>query len=708
MNRASGDLLQRLQERFAFHLRRCGVSATKSVASTTAPAIGRLYVINLDRSPGRWRSIRAEVARIRGANGTPLTSVTRRQSAVDAREIHLEDVPAEVQASYSLADQLFVQPVRALRRNDADRIVIHMTGQEVAVALSHIETWRRVAAGDDAYALILEDDAYFTRRFGRALDAAWADTLGLPDPDLLFLSYKEVDGGARKDVVTPRLFRPRSGLWQLSGYVLSRTGAQKLLDALPVRGPVDMWINHRFGDLAVYAATRPVIRQRPGIPSSNAYSVLPVLSAVGVLTREKPLIAPNNRLPVPVIASGPGGSGLTALATALSVLGYRCCSDLNQLPPGEHAALNRGRSDRVFDAYVNVGSLGPQAWPALSTAHPEARFIWTGSDLPEGCGADSGAVNAALGKRCVFLPPDHPDKWQALTDALDCDYPAHRYPDNEDRAQRQTVHFPTGSGITAATQQQPQRWDRSPWIVPAPGWPGLRTPASYLPGCAASGLDLVDDVGGLDATGWRLREDTFPGNLCLFRPDNVRVEDGVAEVVMRAEPAGVRQYTSGAIAAAQSSLYGTFAAAIRPPEVPGLITGMFLHRDIPRQEIDIEFLSKDAARMLVNVFYNPGCEGTRLQYGYRGTPVLIDLGFDASQDFHFYEIEWWPDVIRWRVDGRLVHERVEWGPTPIPDLPAEFNLNLWRSRSTQLAGRLPVDRLPARAVFRDVCIPAPQ
>ncbi len=87
--------------------------------------------------------------------------------------------------------------------------------------------------------------------------------------------------------------------------------------------------------------------------------------------------------------------------------------------------------------------------------------------------------------------------------------------------------------------------------------------------------------------------------------------------------------------------------------------------------------------------------------------VLIDLGFDASQDLHLYEIEGHPDVIRWRVDGRLVHERVEWGPTAIPDLPAEFNLNLWSSRSAELAGRLPRGRLPARAVFQDVRITPP-
>ena len=105
-------------------------------------------------------------------------------------------------------------------------------------------------------------------------------------------------------------------------------------------------------------------------------------------------------------------------------------------------------------------------------------------------------------------------------------------------------------------------------------------------------------------------------------------------------------------------------------------------------------LGKDPTKLLVNVFFNP-CQGTKLEYGYRGTPTVLELGFDASDDFHAYEIDWQPDAIRWIVDGRVVHERVIWQPTPIPDQPLEFNVNLWHSRSAELAGKLVADRLPA-------------
>ena len=137
-------------------------------------------------------------------------------------------------------------------------------------------------------------------------------------------------------------------------------------------------------------------------------------------------------------------------------------------------------------------------------------------------------------------------------------------------------------------------------------------------------------------------------------------------------------------------------------QVEGLVTGVFLHRDSPRQEIDIEFLGKDPRKMLINVYYNPGCDGARFDYGYRGTPVLVDLGFDAMSDFHAYAMEWEPDEIRWYVDGVLVHRRVNWEPTPVPHLPMKFHINIWPSMSRELAGKVDRKLLPATAQIQSV------
>ena len=165
---------------------------------------------------------------------------------------------------------------------------------------------------------------------------------------------------------------------------------------------------------------------------------------------------------------------------------------------------------------------------------------------------------------------------------------------------------------------------------------------------------------------------------------------------------GVRDYTSASICSIASYLYGRFEAELRAARCSGLITAVFLHRFFPRQEIDIELLGSNPTKMLINVYYNPGDDGAELNYGYRGTPVQIDLGFDASEDFHRYAIEWEPTGIKWFVDDKLIHERASWDPTPIPHLPMQFFINLWSSRSEDFAGKLALGGLPAHSDIRSI------
>jgi hypothetical protein len=80
-----------------------------------------------------------------------------------------------------------------------------------------------------------------------------------------------------------------------------------------------------------------------------------------------------------VFAFGPEGSGHSSLAMALSMLGYRCCSDLQALPALELERLLEGRGDRVFDAYVNIGSLDANV-RKLQSRYPKAKFILTSAE----------------------------------------------------------------------------------------------------------------------------------------------------------------------------------------------------------------------------------------------------------------------------------------------------------------------------------------
>lgn len=143
---------------------------------------------------------------------------------------------------------------------------------------------------------------------------------------------------------------------------------------------------------------------------------------------------------------------------------------------------------------------------------------------------------------------------------------------------------------------------------------------------------------------------------------------------------------------------------MRAARGPGLVTGFFLHRSGPRQEIDVELMGNNPRRVLLNVYFNPGDEGAALDYGYRGSPHAIDLEFDASEAFHRYAIEWSPDRIRWFIDDMLVHERGSWDSTPIPHLPMALHANLWAPRSVELAGVADASLQKATAYFRNATV----
>ena len=254
--------------------------------------IEQIYVINLDRQPDRWIEVSRELNCILDSSGAELTKLTVRYPAVDAKSFAqppLDD--EEVDPFYTLGDQLFVEPQpRVLPdRLELDR-PIRMSRPEIAVARSHIGVWQRVAEGKHAYVLVLEDDVWFQRGFARHLDLAWSEIVAKGGKaqlfDILYLSYKEVKHGAQKTFLSSNVFRPVRGLWYLSGYVLSREGAAKLLRLLPCRGPIDLWINHQFEGLDVRAIRQPIISQRRDGGSSNSYSILPALTKIGVIDRE--------------------------------------------------------------------------------------------------------------------------------------------------------------------------------------------------------------------------------------------------------------------------------------------------------------------------------------------------------------------------------------------------------------------------------------
>jgi GR25 family glycosyltransferase involved in LPS biosynthesis len=644
------------------------------------------------------------------ASGKPLSKRVVRYSAFDAQvekpEFH---DGADVDPLYTLGEQLFVEPQPDAVPDEFDlRRAVRMSQAEIAVAYSHIGVWKAIAQSSHSYSLVLEDDVWFERMFGRILEQAWREMEDVdrtsPSFDMLYVSYGEVRHGAPKQRLSRHVFRPERGLWYLSGYVLSKKGAQSLLDRLPCRGPVDLWINHKFQSLDVRALSRSVIIQRRDLHSTNSYSILPALSRIGVLDNGDGALFHRRLTYSPVFVFGSPGSGLSSLAMALSMLGYRCCSDLDHIPDSEFDRLLAASTHRIFDAYVNIGSLESKIL-MLTRCFPEAKYIVI-EDAASSVHCNGDMAAACKSVDVIYLHGETPG-WHKLCEYLKVAPPDADYPIVRDIGQRRLLRVPPERQIAAPERRL--RYDPSPWIAkPRAGWTGISASAfnhEELSACLR--VSLEDNFSKIHSERWLLRNDTFPGNLGLFRSGNVTfAESGGLSLAVIEEPLGVRNLSAAAISSRASFRYGRFEATLKATCVPGLVTGFFLHRNSPRQEIDVEILGNQPDRLLVNVFYNPGTDGAKFDYGNRGTPAIVKLGFDASMALHQFTIEWDPGEIRWFVDEKLVHRRAIWDPTPIPHLPMTLHVNNWPTRSRALAGRLAVRALPASAIVRRVAVNA--
>lgn len=665
--------------------------------------IGAIIVVNLDRQPRRWRRVLRELGRFRTSDGAPLASIARRQAAVDARDGRAVAATSDVDSAYRIGDQLYVQPDVRLEECFGVDEPIRMTRQEVAVARSHVEVWKAVAKGSDDYVLVLEDDIWFRRGAAAAIDHGWRAALrrcgGEGGPRLLYLSYADAGGTAERLDACEALFRPRRGLWYLSGYVLSREGAAALLRAMPVIGPVDLWINYRFEELGALALSSPAILQRPDDVSDNSYSVLPYLARAGIVDAGSGQMAPDRGRAGPVIAWTVGGER-ESLAMALSMVGLR----VRAFDGDEEAigALDLSQLFDTFDALVDP-PLAPEA-VSLAVERTDIRFLLE-ANATLCCGIEVARV---LPSRIAVLSPNDPESgsWAPLCALLGLAEPIQSFPIGALRSER-IFRDDRTNGAFRSSPAPPQKLclqDESPWILPTrSNWHPRPATGQPVP---LAGKRLVHATMRRPTASFPGLVETFPGNLASFAKEGlVHDQHGVRLVASKALTLS-RPYRSGAFASARSFEHGRFEAEIKAASGAGLVTGFFLYRDAPRQEIDIELAGGDPRRMLLNVYFNPGDDGTTSSFGYRGSPCRIDLDFDVTSDFHLYAIDWRPGRIAWSVDGRTVHERVGWDPTPLPHLPMRLYGNLWVPRSEELAGQIQDDALPATAIFRNVSVRA--
>ena len=211
----------------------------------------RICCINLKSRPDKWRGFLGR------ARSIPclVEEKLERIEAVDGQ--HVLDV-----SSRELGTEVSLEwdtTTNSLWDRHVDPGTRRATAGEIGCALSHVALWRQLAESEsDQSMLVLEDDAAFRRNnFLQAFKEAWSILptkwdifyLGISDRgDRSDFRRSPVHGSGSDSHLTIELFRPEYG-FHTHSYSITKGAAKRLLEELPVVGPVDVWLadNNWFG-----------------------------------------------------------------------------------------------------------------------------------------------------------------------------------------------------------------------------------------------------------------------------------------------------------------------------------------------------------------------------------------------------------------------------------------------------------------------------
>lgn len=220
-----------------------------------------------------------------------------------------------------------------------------------------------------------------------------------------------------------------------------------------------------------------------------------------------------------------------------------------------------------------------------------------------------------------------------------------------------------------------------------------------------------DDFDALDASRWQAMTHSWDTNLALFSSQAVAVEEGELRVRLLEAPAGTvddsgaaKPYLGAEVRSLDTLTYGRVKARLKFAKGPGVISSLVtIYTPWPADdwnELDIECLGKSPSTVQLNTMVYTGAPPqppvtvsvTPTQEPYKPT-----LGFDATEDFHIYTMEWTPQSARFLVDDVVIYtwdkhiDRMK--------LPQNVLLTIWASSSAAWAGAVGEGTIGAEARY---------
>lgn len=199
---------------------------------------------------------------------------------------------------------------------------------------------------------------------------------------------------------------------------------------------------------------------------------------------------------------------------------------------------------------------------------------------------------------------------------------------------------------------------------------------------------------------WTEADWAFEENESEFSKNNIAFDGGQLKLALteKTEDKGnysTKPYWGGEYYTTQEYSYGKYVVKMKPNSPSGVVSSFFLiHNDSTDwREIDIEFPGK-TNQVQYNVRWME--EG---KTGIQDDEHLVDLGFNASQDFHEYTIEWTPESISFLVDEKTSYQYTD--PKILKEIaePMSARMNYWISNSPEWAGSFDKNVLPLETYY---------
>lgn len=196
---------------------------------------------------------------------------------------------------------------------------------------------------------------------------------------------------------------------------------------------------------------------------------------------------------------------------------------------------------------------------------------------------------------------------------------------------------------------------------------------------------LVDFADGESSSFYRAHGYSNGGTFgCSWDKNNAVIKNGIMNMTV--------SYSGGCYYGAEyrtdtTYSYGFYSVCMRAAKCSGVISSFFTYTNSPVwDEIDIEFLGKDLTQIQFNYYTG----------GVGGHEFVLNLGFDASQDFHEYSFDWQKDGITWYIDGVAVYRATQ----NLPSHAMQIMMNVWNCKDVdEWSGVLDKSALPATAQY---------